>query len=395
MLSTSEQCLPPSDRSDAPDTPLSPLSAPHTAAMAAMAEARERIPGDVVNKATAALPDNERSAIRRFHAHYMEQDLTLNEAAKLIYVSSATLSLTFRGKYDGKIANVVTAIERFFELEDRRNQGRKLQFIPTKLTDRIWKVCDAALEFQRCAFVFGDSQIGKSESLAAYATSHNHGSTIYLSVPTGGHISHFLCRLADTLRISARLRPAELRQRIIGAFDSRMLLIVDEAHQCIIEHAYSTCRLQTIEFIREIFDQTHCGLVICATKVFQEAMERGALEKLLRQMKRRRLCAPESPRSAHPTGPQHLQRRQRPAPLPRRSPQARSQHGRKRSPRHVAHPPAHGRQARQPAQAKARMVPRHHRPHRPPPARNRLQLTYHSESPFTFHVSRFTSINKK
>ena len=291
MLSTSEQCLPPSDRSDAPDTPLSPLSAPHTAAMAAMAEARERIPGDVVNKATAALPDNERSAIRRFHAHYMEQDLTLNEAAKLIYVSSATLSLTFRGKYDGKIANVVTAIERFFELEDRRNQGRKLQFIPTKLTDRIWKVCDAALEFQRCAFVFGDSQIGKSESLAAYATSHNHGSTIYLSVPTGGHISHFLCRLADTLRISARLRPAELRQRIIGAFDSRMLLIVDEAHQCIIEHAYSTCRLQTIEFIREIFDQTHCGLVICATKVFQEAMERGALEKLLRQMKRRRLCA--------------------------------------------------------------------------------------------------------
>ena len=51
------------------------------------------------------------------------------------------------------------------------------------------------------------------------------------------------------------------------------------------------------------------------------------------------------------------------------------------------HPPAHGRQARQPAQAKARMVPRHHRPHRPPPARNRLQLTHNSKSRFTFHVS--------
>ncbi|MEN6533055.1 MAG: ATP-binding protein [Bryobacteraceae bacterium] len=256
-----------------------------------MAEAREKIPGDVVNRATADLPDNQRSAIRRFHAYYLENDLSLNEAGKLIDLSGSTLGLAFRGKYEARLDNLVGEIERFFELFDKRNQGRKLQFIPTRLTERIWRVCESALEFQRAAFIFGESQIGKTEALLEYARTHNHGSTIYVSVPTGGHISHFLCRLAETLRISARMRPAELRQRIIGAFDSRMLLIVDEAHQCIIEHAHSTCRLQTIEFIREIFDQTHCGLVICATKVFQEEMECGALEKLLRQMRRRRLCA--------------------------------------------------------------------------------------------------------
>ena len=280
----------PRELDTAPDDP-STLNPQLSTAITAMHAASQRIPGDIVNKATADLPDNQRSALRRFHAYYLENDLSLNEAGKLIDLSGSTLGLAFRGKYEAKLDSLVSEIESFFELQDKRNQSRKLQFIPTQLTERIWRVCESALEFQRVAFIFSESQVGKTEALVEFARTHNHGSTIYVSVPTGGHISHFLCRLAETLRISARMRPAELRQRIIGAFDSRMLLIVDEAHQCILEHAYSTCRLQTIEFIREIFDQTHCGLVLCATKVFQEAMERGSLEKLLRQMKRRRLCA--------------------------------------------------------------------------------------------------------
>lgn len=256
-------------------------------------ENKNRVPGDIVNKATAALPDNQRSAIRRLHALYIEEDISISEAAARIGTSSATLSLVFRGKYSGRIDNVVRSIERFFELEDRRSQGKKLAFIQTNLTDRIWQICDSALEMQRAAFIFGESQIGKTEALVEYARTHNHGSTIYISVPTGGYLSHFLSRLADTLRISPRMKQGELRQRIIQSFDSRMLLIVDEAHQCIAHNTFSTSRLQTIEFIREIFDQRHCGLVICATKVFKEAMERGTVEKILRQINRRRMCAAE------------------------------------------------------------------------------------------------------
>ena len=269
--------------------------APEDNAVVAMQEARHRIPGDIVNKATAELPDNQRSALRRFHAYYSENDLSIADAAALIYLSSATLSLCFRGKYDGKLENIVTAIERFFELEDRRARGRKLQFIPTKLTQRIWSLCDVALELQRVGFIFGASQIGKTEALEAYARAHNHGSTIYVSVPTGGYLSHFLVRLAEKLRISPGQNQAELRQRIIQAFDPRMLLIVDEAHQCIPHNNRIGQRFQTIEFIREIFDQRKCGLVICATRVFEEVMERGALSKILLQLKRRRLCAPNIP----------------------------------------------------------------------------------------------------
>ena len=255
-----------------------------------------RIPGDVVNRATAELPDNQRSAIRRLHAHYIEHDLSLDEAGRLIgYDTGTVVSLVFRGKYDAKLDAVVKAIEDFFELQDKRSQGRKLEFIPTSLTNKIWHVCDAAVEFQKIAFVFGDMQIGKTEALKAYQADHNHGSTIYVSMPTGGALANFLKALARKLRIGENLSVTRLRERIISAFDDRMLLIVDEAHRCVIDNGRSTRPIQSIEFVREIFDEKACGVVICATNVFRDAMDSGPVERILRQTKRRRLCALQLP----------------------------------------------------------------------------------------------------
>ena len=250
----------------------------------------QAIAGDVVNKATAELNDTQRSAIRRFHAHYVEHGLGLDEAADLIRLDGSTLSLVFRGKYPASLENITEKIESFFELLDKRSQGRKIEFIPTKLTERIWNICSSALELQRIAFIIGESQIGKTEALEAYARTHNHGSTIYLCVPTGGCLGHFLVKLAEKLRICTALREADLRRRIIEAFDDRMLLIIDEAHRCIPGSRHTDRRIQTLDFIRELYDERKCGLVICATRAFGEAMERGAIEKFLRQIKRRRLC---------------------------------------------------------------------------------------------------------
>lgn len=268
-------------------------------AIAAMAAKGVKIPGDVVNRATAELPDNQRSAIRRLHAYYIEHDLSLAEISKLIGKSEAVAGLVFRGKYEASLDAVVKEIESFFELLDKRSQGRKLEFIKTTLTEQIWNVCDAAVEFQKIAFIFGDMQIGKTEALKAYQVTHNHGSTIYVRNPAGGMELNFLSELARKLRISDNLSVTKLRERIISAFDDRMLLIVDEAHQSIPESGQSSAKVRTIEFIREIFDQTACGVVICATNVFRDAMDAGPVEKILRQTKRRRLCAlqlPNTPR---------------------------------------------------------------------------------------------------
>jgi hypothetical protein len=286
--------LPPSDRTDsAPDAPAAPQTAPPIPnSLVAMQEARQRIPGDIVNKATQDLPDNQRSSLRRFHAYYVEHDLSIQEAAKLIEVSSSTISLVFHGRYGAKLDNIVAAINSFFDLLDKRSQSRKLNFIPTKLTKLIWATCDTALEFQKVGFLFSDSQIGKSEALKAYQATHNHGSTIYVEVPTGGCLSDFLVSLAEKLRISPCQRIPLLRRHIINAFDSRMLLIVDEAHRTVDDSASSKA-IRTIEFIREIFNASQCAVVICATNAFRDAMEKGSLEKILRQLKRRRVLSPQ------------------------------------------------------------------------------------------------------
>lgn len=251
----------------------------------------QRIAGDVVNRATADLPDNQRSAIRRLHAYYVENNLSTEEVGKLIGYSTAVVGLIFRGKYEGNLENVVKEIETFFNLEDRRAQGRRLHFIETRLTRRIWKLCDAALEYQKMAFIFGDMQIGKTEALKAYREAHNHGSTIYVQMPTGGTLGNFLMELARALRIGEQLTHTRIRERIKAAFDDRMLLIVDELHRAIPQSHRSMRPVDSVEFIREIFDETQCGVVLCATNVFRDAMEQGHLHKVLRQTKRRRLCS--------------------------------------------------------------------------------------------------------
>lgn len=257
-------------------------------AIIAMNERRFKIPGDVVNRATADLPDDQRSAIRWLHAHASENDLSLDAIAKLIRYDASTIHRVFHGKYEGALDRVCKEIEDCKRLIEERAKGKRLDFVETALARKIWKYCDACLEFQRVGFVLGESQIGKTSALLKYQETHNHGSTIYARMPAGGALTNFLAVLAKALRISPQQREKELIRRIIESFDDRMLLIVDEVHQTALRSSVLIGG-RTVEFLREIYDLSGCGLVLCGTRVFEEEMESGKFSKLLLQMKRRRL----------------------------------------------------------------------------------------------------------
>lgn len=250
---------------------------------------RCKIPGDTVYKATADLPDNQRSAIRWLHSYASEHDLSIGDIAEKIRYSPAIVSLIFRGQYQAKLDAVIQEIEAFKNLEEQRSTGRKLQFVNTALATQIFNLCHAAREFQRIAYIFSDSQVGKSEALIEYTRQNNHGNTIYIAVPTRGTLIHFIAKLGKILRIPAKRGP-DLRQRIIEAFDDRMLLVVDECHRCAPEGGATPASLQTIEFIREIHDERKCGVVLCGTNVFRDAIEQGDWVQLLRQARRRRMA---------------------------------------------------------------------------------------------------------
>jgi DNA transposition AAA+ family ATPase len=260
-----------------------------------------KIPGDTVNRATADLPDDQRSLIRRLHAHGLEHGLGLKELGEFVRYDSSTLWRIFNGKYEGgNIAKVCDEIAAAFKLWDTRAQGKKMPFIETSLSRKLWSYYDACLEFQRIGFVIGSSQIGKTVNSLKYQAEHNHGSTIYVRMPTGGSMTMFLSTLARALRIPTQQKEKELIHRIISSFDDRMMLLVDEAHQCCLRRSI-TIGGRTIEFIRELFDASGCAVVFLGTDVFKDEMETGHLSGLLTQIKRRRmplLHLPDAPTKA-------------------------------------------------------------------------------------------------
>lgn len=279
-------------------------TAPHNDGPESAASRRFRIAGDVVNRATAGLPDDQRSALRWLHSYASERNLSLEEIASQIKKpggeaysrDSVYQALTGRrSDQNASLAPLTSAIVRLRKIVEEQGTVQKVDYVHTNLSRRIWKICDAALTFNCVNFVFGESQIGKTKSLEEYARQHNHGQTIYVRMPDSGTLGDFVRWLAKSLRISPQQHNEwHLKERLVSSFDSRMVLIVDEAHQAL---AYSWGRggLRTLGFIREIHDRSGCGVVIAATNVMDEMMTEGAYKKMLRQLGLRRLVTYQLP----------------------------------------------------------------------------------------------------
>lgn len=260
-----------------------------------------RLPaGDLVNRATENLPDEHRSLIRWLHAHAFAQNWTLETTAAAIKRDPNTLYQVFTGRHQASKTAICEEILRLQTITLKREGTEKVGYIKTRLTKRIWDVCQATLTHQRISLIIGDTQIGKTTALKEYAKEHNHGETIYVSMPSGGTLGHFLEELARALRILGRHREMDLRRRILEAFDAKMLLIVDEAHQCLIAAASSPHgslrSIKTLEFIREIHDRTGAGIIISATPIFAREMEDGKFSGVLAQIYNRRLINLRLPR---------------------------------------------------------------------------------------------------
>ena len=79
-----------------------------------------------------------------------------------------------------------------------------------------------------------------------------------------------------------------------------MLLIIDEFHLAL-ETTTDLAAKEVVEYVREIYDLTHCGLVICGTKVAETGLESGKNAMLFDQMRRRglvKLVLPDVPKIA-------------------------------------------------------------------------------------------------
>ncbi len=127
--------------------------------------------------------------------------------------------------------------------------------------------------YHRIGFIYGLTQIGKSEPLIEYAhrqNSEQHKKCIYIEMPSGGHKGLFVRKLSAELGFSSAGRGASEQIAITDAFTPNMLLIVDEFQRCF---RGSKPRVETIDFIREIFNESKCAIMLCGTHEAEEGLD--------------------------------------------------------------------------------------------------------------------------
>jgi DNA transposition AAA+ family ATPase len=269
-------------------------------------QARISIPGDTVQTALTRLvthgelQEDGKAQIWWFFGHCRDKGMTLADAGKAIDRDATTVHRLFNGRYGAAYTNIVAEIARYRKIADERAKRKEIGFIETTTWRKVSIVCRGALYDSMPAYIYGSSQIGKTACLEEYARRNNHGQTRYIRMPAAPTFRDVLALVAEACFISERHKTMDLRRRIFHAVDDRALLIFDEFHQVFIGASDLTAR-KVVEFIREIYDRTHCGIVICGTRVIQEEFERGRQKLVWEQFRRRgmvELVLPDLPPKA-------------------------------------------------------------------------------------------------
>lgn len=255
-------------------------------------QTRISIPGDTVLTALNRLLSNGdldeegKAAVWWFFGHCRDKGMTLADAGKCIDKDATTVHRLFNGRYGASYANMVADINRYRKIAEERAKRKDIGFIETSIWRKVSIVCRSALYDGMPAYIYGASQIGKTACLEEYARRNNHGQSRYVRMPAAPTYSKVLEQLSAACFISTRHAIGDLNRRVFNAIDDRTLLIFDEFHQVFIGANDMSAR-KVVEFIREVYDRTHCGIVICGTKVVQEEFERGRQRMVWDQFRRR------------------------------------------------------------------------------------------------------------
>lgn len=256
---------------------------------------------DEVSAATAHLPQDQQALVRWLFSFAKENGWGWKETARQSGLSTTTLYRVWNDAYREPTApgvkmadrqrisldGVCESIARFKILAARRGEAvRGVRFVETSTWHIIRKICDEARDMQIISLIYGESQIGKTISFEEYTRRNNSGRTIYVRAPACAGVQLLLKHIATACHISPKSSFENLMHRVCKFLDHSKLLIVDEAH-LFFETYQKTSVLRCLETIREIYDRTGCGLVICGTEVFREELRSGEFAKMLRQLHRR------------------------------------------------------------------------------------------------------------
>jgi len=251
------------------------------------------VSGDTCTVKTADYPEEHRNLVRWLFAFAKEMEWSWEDLARETKISTTTMYRVWTGKYrntdTGELVDLTSLCERiarFKELAEERALARRLPFIETSVFRRIEKVCREALIMQTIAMIYGESQIGKTESLKEVARRNNHGNTVYVLMPASAGVQAMMKAIAEACHISVRTSFEQLRERVGNYLDGSKLLAIDEIHECFVSYQKSSL-VKCLSVLRQLQEISQCGLVLCGTNVFRHELERGEFSQSLKQLRKR------------------------------------------------------------------------------------------------------------
>ena len=261
---------------------------------AAVADAMEAsgdnigLSGDVVATAMDRLVDDgaitplDKGLVMWLFGEAKGRGLSLADTGKMIGYDQTTVSRLFRGRYEGSMQNVAKAIKRAKHLADERSQMVSAEFIETSIWRDVRATCDLALVHQMPAIIEGPSQMGKTVALREYQRRSEYA-VRYVRVPSAPGIRGMMEAVADACMVTTRCTSEQLRRRVAKSLDERTLLILDEFHQLAISSGAQSAR-KCMEWVRELYDESKCGLVFCGTNKIMTDLFEGEVGQVADQL---------------------------------------------------------------------------------------------------------------
>lgn len=240
------------------------------------------------NVAAEKITEEEGEVIFWLYAYGQEYHLNYDELGKAAELSAATVYGLFHGNYKAENwSGAIASIARCKRIKEEEAKRKSIGFVETETAKIIHNACRSAMNDGMPAFIYGASQLGKTTALLEFQRRNNHGRTRYIRLGSRWTKGRLVRELARMLGNGVKASKSwVLEDAIFGGLNRYNLLIIDEFHLAI-ETATDEQAKAMVEFIREIYDRTGCGLVISSTKVGLTALETGRNQMLFDQLKRR------------------------------------------------------------------------------------------------------------
>lgn len=245
-----------------------------------------------VREATRSYDDETRDHVLWLHAFAAERGLGPAELAKALQVDRTTLHRVLRGTYKNAAGETVKpgALLKNAKALRRATVSRagrvSVGFVPTQTAGYIHAICEAAARDKQMALIHGPSHTGKTWALREYA--RRTPGAYYLAVTPAGGFRSFVRDVAEAVGVKPDGHThASLMRAVAAKLDDSAVLLVDEAHQITTTFSREQ-RVATLEWLRLVLhDGRGCGLVLCGTHVWADAIHTGKLAGLLTQVVRR------------------------------------------------------------------------------------------------------------